>query len=228
MVLTYSDIISDPSVLSRFKSRDLVELRCNSCGVLYRKPKNQIQGAIKGRNQTKNFCSHDCDCTSRKEKIPLTCTHCDKEFLKIPSKVSKKNFCSKSCSASYNNKNKTSGTRRSRLEHYLQEVLEEKYPTLEILFNDKSVLGSELDIFIPSLRIAIELNGIYHYEPIHGYDKLFKIQKNDCEKKCLCDDKGIKLIEIDTRVQKRFSVNTSMQFVTLISNIIDEGNHVRV
>ena len=62
---------------------------------------------------------------------------------------------------------------------WLEEQLTSLYPKLDIHFNRKDTIGSELDIYIPSLNLAVELNGIFHYEPIFGKDKLSKIKTND-------------------------------------------------
>ena len=43
---------------------------------------------------------------------------------------------------------------------------------------DEAVLeaiNSELDVYVPSLNLAFELNGIFHYEPIYGEKKLNQI-----------------------------------------------------
>jgi len=48
------------------------------------------------------------------------------------------------------------------------------YPDLVIHFNKKDAINSELDIYIPSLKLAFELNGIFHYEPIFGKENFLK------------------------------------------------------
>ena len=80
-----------------------------------------------------------------------------------------------SCAATYNNKNKTHGTRRSKLECFIEKKLSELYPDLTIHYNQKDTINSELDIYIPSFKLAFELNGIFHYEPIYGEEKLNQI-----------------------------------------------------
>ena len=131
-------------------------------------------------------------------------------------------FCSRSCSASFNNKNKTTGTRRSKLEAYIEEQLIELYPDLDLIFNGKEAIGSELDIHIPSLNLAFELNGIFHYEPIYGTDKLQQIQENDASKTKACHDAKIDLCIIDTSLQKRFSTKSSKKYIDIILKIIEE------
>ena len=55
-----------------------------------------------------------------------------------------------------------------------------------------------LDVYIPSLKVAIEYQGRQHYEPIDifGGNDALKIRKiRDRKKKLLCVEKNIKLIE---------------------------------
>jgi len=89
--------------------------------------------------------------------------------------------------------------------------------------NDKTAINSELDIYLPKLRLAFELNGIYHYEPIYGAKKLNQIQNNDHRKFAACYEHGISLCVIDTSSQKRFTEKTSEPFLSLIVKIIDEA-----
>jgi len=90
-------------------------------------------------------------------------------------KKTNNHFCSRSCAATYNNTHKNTGTKISKLEIWLQTKLTEQYPNLEIHYNRKDTINSELDIYIPSLKLAFELNGIFHYEPIYAEDKLNQI-----------------------------------------------------
>ena len=76
-------------------------------------------------------------------------------------------FCNHSCAATYNITHKTVGTRRSKLEVWLESQLRELYPNLTLLPNDKTAINSELDFYFPELKLAFELNGIFHYEPIY-------------------------------------------------------------
>jgi hypothetical protein len=105
---------------------------------------------------------------------PFVCEFC---HLEIPyakaiknrsdlKRKSKRTFCNSSCAASYNNTHKATGTRVSKLEKWMAEKLDIIYPSLEIHYNRKDAINSELDIYIPALKLAIELYGIFHYEPI--------------------------------------------------------------
>jgi hypothetical protein len=73
-----------------------------------------------------------------------------------------------------------------------------------------------------SLNIAFELNGIFHYEPIYGNDKLNKIQNNDMRKFQACLEHNIELCIIDTSQQKYFKESTSQKYLNIIVNILNE------
>lgn len=108
------------------------------------------------------------------------------------------------------------------LETWLEEQLTQFYPNLLIDFNKKDAIDSELDIYIPSLNLAFELNGIFHYEPIYGVDELYKIQENDVSKSKACHEAKIDLCTIDTSGQKYFKESTSQKYIDIINNIIKE------
>jgi hypothetical protein len=86
---------------------------------------------------------------------------------------------------------------RSKIEHYVESRLNEDFPSIEFLYNDKNVLGLELDIYSPSLNLAIELNGVFHHLPIYGEDVLRKIQTRDALKVEKCAAMNIELHSID-------------------------------
>jgi hypothetical protein len=135
---------------------------------------------------------------------------------------SKHNFYGHPCAASYQNTHKTTGIRRSKLEVWLEEQLRQRYPDLEILFNAKEAINAELDIHFPSLNLAFELNGIYHYEPIYGPKKLASVQTNDCRRFQACLEKGIDLCVIDVSSMLHFKPNKGQRYLDIITHIVDE------
>ena len=94
------------------------------------------------------------------------------------------------------------------------------YPELHILYSDKTAINSELDIYIPSLSLAFELNGIFHYEPIYGKSKLNQIQNNDNRKFQACIEHNIELCIIDTSSQKYFKENSSKKYLDIITHLV--------
>lgn len=211
------------------KNNDLLPLQCLCCNETFYKRKQRIYDMLNPNNNTLgDFCSQKCRGNSIGERIVLNCVNCDKLISKTPSDLkhkkrkSKNNFCSHSCSASYNNKHKTTGNRRSKLEIWLEQQLILSYSNLEIHFNRKDTINSELDIYIPSLNLAFELNGIFHYEPIYGVNKLHQIKDNDISKSKACIENKIDLCIIDTSGQKYFKPSTSQKYLNIIKNIIKE------
>ena len=208
------------------KGKDSIEIECEVCKLTFNRFKRDIIRLVLDKNSPVKFCSFKCQMQVRILSKNVNCINCNKTFNKKNSNIkrSSSHFCSKSCAATYNNKNKTYGIRRSKLEVYLENQLTELYPELEILYSNKTLIGSELDIYIPLLKVAFEIQGIFHYEPIFGQQKLEQIRKNDLEKIDKCKELSIDLIHIDTRVQKTFSKRSSKQFLDKIINVICDKN----
>jgi hypothetical protein len=204
---------------------DKLLLICKQCNNKFMRTKKRIKDALNPNlPQTNDFCSRRCKSNSEIKYVKVNCLTCNLLFTKTQSEIKRTNnhFCTRSCAASYNNKHKTHGTRRSKLEIYLEKQLKLLYPNLEIHFNQKSAINSELDIYVPSLNLAFELNGIFHYEPIYGLNKLGQIQNNDISKSKACYDAKIDLCIIDTSSQKNFKLSTSNKFLDIIVNIINQ------
>jgi len=205
------------------KSRDKLALKCKHCNKTFYKPKNQIMAILNGKYQgTGEFCSQRCNRQASNPPLDINCEQCEKVFKKWKYQIlkSKHNFCSKSCSCTYQNLHKTKGIRISKLEKWLAEKLPLLYPDLEFHFNQKNTINSELDIYIPSLKLAFELNGIFHYEPIFSKEKLDKIQNNDQRKNQACLEQGIELCIIDVSKQKYFKEANCLPFLKIIQDII--------
>jgi DNA-binding XRE family transcriptional regulator len=205
---------------------------CYYCGKIFYKEKKRIVHHLKNDNNTCKYCSLECTKLSKITKIIVKCANCGIEFHKILSQLKKSksgnNFCSSTCAATFNNKYKINGCRRSKLEQWLEIKLKELYPNIEILFNNKTIINSELDIYIPSLKLAFELNGIFHYEPIYGQDKLEKIQNNDHRKYQACIEQNIELCIIDSSQEKYFKEKSSEKYLNIIIKIINNKLSQRI
>ena len=207
------------------KEKTLLPLKCDECFSTFSKSKKRIRDKA-NRELKKHFCSSSCLTLNQTLRPKYICKRCEKEFYRSPSQMvrSKNYFCSQSCSGSFNNSNKTHGTRRSKLEVWLEQELSALFPNLELHFNRKDAINSELDIYIPSLKLAFELNGIFHYEPIYGEEKLEKIQNNDERKFAACREAGISLCIIDTSSQKYVKPNTSQKYLDIILEIVNKAH----
>jgi hypothetical protein len=211
------------------KSKDKLPLQCYCCNCKFMKLKVYITNSIKNSLKDKNinackYCSNKCIGKDKIKSQHVRCTNCNKEFIKKLNQYKKtiNHFCSHSCSAKYNNQHRKSGTRRSKLEKWLENQLSISYPNVQFEFNDKKAITRELDIYIPSLKLAFELNGIFHYEPIYGKEKLEQTQQNDSRKFQLCLEKQIELCIIDVTSQRYFKESKSIIFLDIIKKIIDD------
>lgn len=216
-------LISESNFITK-RGRDLIPFKCQCCKKVFYRAKKFIVYARKKRPNKYKYCCKECDSKMKITRQTVTCKHCGTQFQKTLFQIKKhpNHFCSQSCAATYNNAHKTKGCRRSKLEIWIETQLKKSFPTLEILFNDKTLAKTELDIFIPSLKLAFELNGIFHYEPIYGLEKLKSIQNNDQRKFQACLERGIELAIIDTHSQKRFTPHNSKKFLKIIKTIINQ------
>lgn len=223
--MKYAELLIQPKVMLA-KSRDLIEVMCPICNHIFTIKKHQIQSKA-AKNAQDCCCSQQCarKCYSNRCCVTDVCGYCGvsiKKSAKI--KAASKSgfiFCSSSCSGKYTNAHKSTGTRRSKLECWLELELNKLYPNLHIIYNDKKAINSELDIYLPTLNLAFELNGIFHYEPIYGEDKLKSIQNNDDRKFQACIEQRIELCLIDTHHQINSTTKSNKQFLDIITTIID-------
>lgn len=170
----------------RIKSIDYTTKQCKHC-------LNTFQAI----NMNNLFCNDICKINSRKKYICI-CKGCNKAFN---SERNHAKYCSNSCKSINLNlssyAHKSGGRSRSKIELFLEEQLPKHFPDVIFKFNDKQTIGSELDVYMPQLKIGIELNGIIHYEPIYGEQTLNRVQNNDKRKMLTCSELGIELIVIN-------------------------------
>jgi hypothetical protein len=210
---------------TKSKSRNLLPLKCECCGETFYRKKNDIQWILKKNNNGMKYCSTSCFGKHKhiKSVFISKCSFCGKSLTKTNNQIRSKNvFCNSHCFGKFNITHKTTGTRRSKLEKWIEEQLTVLYPSLEIHYNKTNVINAELDIYIPSLKLAFELNGIFHYEPIYGIDKLESTKNNDNRKFQSCLEKNINLCIIDTHNVKYLKKERDKKFLDIITNIINQ------
>jgi very-short-patch-repair endonuclease len=85
----------------------------------------------------------------------------------------------------------------SKLEVFLFKLLLENGYKAEF-HKEQSILNTKLqiDIFVPKLDVAIEVDGPSHFEPVWGNEALKKNQKYDNKKTGLLIGKGLKVIRV--------------------------------
>jgi hypothetical protein len=209
------------------KSRGLLPLECVHCKKPFLITKHRIFRSLNENTKqyTSDFCSKKCQGFHSTLAINGNCKNCLKPVTRTlaEAKGSKSGnmFCNQSCAAKWNNAHKTKGTRVSKLERWLAERLPLLYPDLEFHFNRKDAINGELDIFIPSLRLAFELNGIFHYEPIYGPEKLGRMQSNDERKMLACAEYGIELCVLDVSSITYFKPTKAQRFLDIITRIVN-------
>lgn len=155
---------------------------------------------------TTNVLCDWCGCTVRKGNCNI--------------KRSTNHFCSYHCSSKHKAINRKGIGRRSKIEKYIEEKLITEFPTTNILFNDRKHVGYELDIYFPDLKLAIELNGIFHYKPIYGFDQLNYVISRDIKKFCMCTRMGISLEVFNISHIKHFTPCVMDEYYEKIASYI--------
>jgi hypothetical protein len=202
-------------------------VECYNCKKEFQKNNYEVKRSEQ-RNQ-RHFCSIKCS-NKYDRKFQTKCGWCDKQISVVPSILKKsksgKAFCCQSHSASYNNSIREQN-RRSKIEIKFYELLVKEFPNLIILPNDKTMLEKfEVDIAIPSLKLAIEWNGIVHFKPIYGKNKLKIVQNRDNLKRIIATKKDINLIVIpdlvsNDEILKRAFEDVSKIIKELLLNIAE-------
>ncbi len=194
------ELLTSPEKYRALDRNGLARLRCLHCRKVFPLEKFRVQRAVE--RGTGKYCSQTCARHARRTSQEVLCFNCKNSFRKlgVELKRTSKHFCSRSCAAHYNNRNKNLGAgRRSKAEDYLSSLIRKDFPAMKIVQNDRALLpsGFKVDIVIPRLKLAIELNGPVHYFPLFGNQKLAKIQAADILKQVEIQTIGYSLLVID-------------------------------
>lgn len=203
-----------------------IPMKCSHCG-----SPTSVTNYMYCKSKTgRFFCSRSCAATynntnQRNQKnTALNCAQCNREMnvynYTYKNSQTKRFYCSKKCAGIYNSTHKTYGYSRSKLEIWIENQLSVLLPNIVIEYNKRDVIDSELDIYIPSLKLAFEINGVYHYEPIHGLKLLEKTKTNDLKKAKSCAEIGIELRSIDTSKLKVYGERNYKPYLDMIIGVI--------
>jgi len=198
--------------MTKGPQRPTVEIICEHCGQPFLKERRLMNRVAH------HFCSSRCDGLYHRNREQKECTECHTTFERFPSQSQKTalSFCSHKCSATYYNRLRRR-SRRSKIEGEFFDRLQSAFPELHMVPNDKSLLqGLEADIAIPDLNTVIEWNGVVHYHPIYGDEKLKAIQTRDAEKMQKASDLGIRLIVISDADSSRKTLDRAYSDVRSI------------
>ena len=83
-------------------------------------------------------------------------------------------------------------------------------------------MGFAPNVIVFRRSSVFELNGIFHYEPIYGKDKLDKIKNNDNRKFQACLEKNIELAIIDISSVGHFTEKRGADFLSIVVDIIEK------
>lgn len=202
------------------------EITCLNCKkIFFRNPCN-----IVNNNQ---FCSRKCHAiySGFSNKEIVLCNECKSSIIRSinRNKNYKYHFCNNSCKAKFANRtyNRAArfGKNKSKGETILRDMILKDFPKLIIKENDRLTIpgGLEIDLFLPDLKIAIELNGPCHYIPIFGAEALEKTKNKDGFKLQFLQKSKIKFFIVNIMVPDRALNATLLQSYETIKPIIENS-----
>jgi hypothetical protein len=146
-------------------------------------------------------------------KITIKCNDCGTEFVKIAcDHLTSPNGGCPSCFS-----------HTSKPEDEIYEYISSLIGADKVVKNDYSVINPfEIDIYIPSLKIGFEYNGLYWHSDEYRPSKNYHLEKTE-----MCEKKGIRLIQIfeDEYLYKKDIVLNKISH--LIGNTVQERIYAR-
>lgn len=80
---------------------------------------------------------------------------------------------------------------RSEFENQIVCLIKQWLPNVTVNQSDKSLIGKELDIYLPDYKLAFECNGTYWHSELNGRGRAYHLEKTR-----QCNEKGVHLIHI--------------------------------
>jgi len=205
------------------------EYNCAHCDAVFT-PRRSAIWKLKHGLLKKLFCSRECRTLNYQRRVTLPCKICGKEVTRVQSEHRKSKsgnlFCSPECGTIWSNYVGKKFHTRSALELAVENAISSEFPELEIHYGSNSAIGAELDIYIPALKLGIEIHGAYHYYPVRGdWDKFMKTLRNDARKAKMAEDAGIKLYVLNSsklRGKRAFDAYYP-QIGALVKRIIEDS-----
>jgi very-short-patch-repair endonuclease len=207
----------------KLPGKAIVEGTCLICDKKWSRKKWTLEKSLKKYGNA-GYCSRKCSNKAKINWVIINCEECGKPSQKrhYDTLFNKHFFCSYSCHAKYKNRNKKNGSKRSTIEKHIEEQIKSHFPTINFTCNDTITLGGlELDFLFPDFKLAIELNGITHYEPIYGIDRLSRSQDSDKRKMISCYQLGIELAVIDVSGAKYLTQKWKDTYWKEVKNILE-------
>lgn len=180
------------------------EQKCRNCGCAV-KPTAAQRWKLKKGLIPGIYCSRSCKAAASKRRLTEKCAVCGKDTTRLMSQVRKsksgKIFCSPECGTIWSNWKGPKFNATSILEREIGEKLKADFPDIEIELGNRTVLDSSVDIWIPGAKVAIEINGPHHYQPLRGSIKSYiNTIKNDLRKIRQAQEAGITMYVLDARL----------------------------
>lgn len=206
--------------------RTLTDLTCQHCQQTFQRISSVVNWRAKAFPNERIYCSVACRKLDlgKNHWTKVKCDFCGQFFDKRTAMLAftNHNFCNCNCFGKWQAIHcpKKIGC-RSKLERFLEERVKTLFPNTEIIFNDRKVLsGLELDIYLPHLQLAFELNGPWHYQPIFGPETLARAKISDANKMIKCSELAIDLCIIDVSKMSNFTVKRGSKILQIITDII--------
>lgn len=181
----------------------------------------------------KLYLDNDFEKASPQTKLPLMCLNCGETFYKTKREIEQVlnhcgsktlDFCCKTCSANFLNK---TYRHRSKFEIFLEEYLRANLPeylsNLPIVYNSRDLFPDdphEVDIYLPTIKVAVEVNGTHHYKPIFGEKRFEETIKNDQAVESCCYRYGILLVIMNMKDMDHFNERDASQHAKALLDII--------